>query len=166
MDLRSTVTNSRYTCNKNDLVQLALTNPSYLVRQTAVGSKDQDGLVLEGTALSVYNDITLYCIYPEKSFLMVQPFWKGFFRVSKMGIDDWLYLSTMKNASIYAEMVALRDKHWPRHAWFKLKVGKGKSVSMFMASVHISAMRYFVTQDIDSIDMTDSVFYTDTTKLL
>ena len=63
-------------------------------------------------------------------------------------------------------MVALRDKHWPREVWFKLKAGKGKSVSMYMASVHISATRYFVTHDIYSIDMMDSVFYTDTTKSL
>ena len=165
-DLRSTVTNPRYTSNKGDLVQLALTNPSYLVRQTVVGSKDQDGLVLEGTRLSVYNDITLYCIEPQKAFLMVQPFWQSLFAVSKMGIADWLYLSTMKNASVYAEMVALRDKHWPRETWFKLKAGKGTSVSMFMGSGHVSATRYFVTYDIYSIDITDSVFYTDTTKSL
>ena len=166
-DLRSTVTNPRYTSNKSDLVQLALTNPSYLVRQTTVGSKDQDGLVLEGGRLSVYNDITLYCINPQKVFLMLQPFWLGFFTVSNMGIADWLYLSTMKNASVYAEMVALRDKHWPRETWFKLKAGKGNSNSMWNTSApHISATKYFVTYDIYSIDITDSVFYTDTTKSL
>ena len=163
-DLRSTVTNPRYTSNKGDLKQLAFTNPSYLVRQTAVGSKDQDDLVLEGTRLSAYNDITLYCINPQKAFLMAQPFWQGFFTVSKMGIADWLYLSTMKNASVYAEMVALRDKHWPRETWFKLKAGKGKSVSMFMGSGHVSVTRYFVTYDIYSINTQDSVIFTDTAR--
>ena len=161
-DLRSTTTNRRFQSTNSDLVQLAWTNPSYLIRDAVIKGYDQNGLILEDPdVLTAYNSITLYIINSQHAFLMSQPFWRGFFRSSKMIKADWDNLAT-KNASVYAEMI--RYKQSIPNMWHKLQVGKGKSVSMWNKSVYISATRYFVKYEVLSVNTQDTIFFTKTAR--
>ena len=95
--LESTKTNDRYDSNKSELEQLADTNPSYLLRRTkSTGGTNNpltDGFVLsdDGKDVTVYNDVTLYSIYPQYSAITAQPFWGRMFTVVKIVPKDLTY---------------------------------------------------------------------------
>ena len=95
--LQSTETNGHYVTDKSDLGQLADTNPSYLLRRLSVTTGDplKDGLMIsdDGKTFYTFNDITLFCIYPQYSAIMSQSFWWAIFTYAQMTTTDWGELS-------------------------------------------------------------------------
>ena len=130
--LGSTETNAPFSNSKSDVEQLADTNPSYLLRNVAdvTGISDMDGLILNANKLSltVYNDVTLFCIYQQKSYVLAQPFLKDLFTVTPMTSTEWGALA-QKDKTVYNDMKAFRDKY-RSVPWFKFFVAKGQTLKM------------------------------------
>ena len=95
--LQSTETNGHYVTDKSDLEQLADTNPYYLLRRLSVTTGDplKDGLMIsdDGKTFHIFNNITLFCIYPQYSAIMSQSFWWVIFTYTQMTTTNWGELS-------------------------------------------------------------------------
>ena len=117
-ELRSTETNAFYKDNgKTYLQKLVTNNPSYVFKSATdmtTNTSNSDGIVLsvDGKSIVVYNDASLFCIYPQKAFIMGQKIWRDSFIETPMTLGEWGWLS-QKYKTVYGEMKALRDKFWP-----------------------------------------------------
>ena len=161
--LGSTETNAPFNNSKSDVEQLANTNLSYLLRNVAdvTGVGDVDGLVLNADKLSlaVYNDVTLFCIYQQKSYILAQPYLQDLFTVTPMTFAEWGWLA-QKDKTVYDDMKAFRDKYWPAEKWFKLFVAMGRTLTWTPQTISLSVAKYTVSHDIYEVDLTNSAFYT------
>ena len=165
--LGSTETNALFNTSKSDVEQLADTNPSYLLRNEAdVSSISDNGLILHKSklALTAYNNVTLFCIYHQKSYVLAQPFLKDLFTVTPMTSTEWGALA-QKDKTVYDDMKAFRDKY-RSVPWFKLFVANGKTIKWTSAQpISLSVTRYTISYDIYEIDLTNSAFFTGGTKV-
>ena len=180
--LESTKTNDRYDdSNKSDLEQLADTNPSYLLRRTkSTGGTNNpltDGFVLsdDGKDVTVYNDVTLYSIYPQYSAITTQPFWGRMFTLAKMTTAIWLTLSKKTDKAekvLYEEMIALK-KLWPEEQWWQLRAVKNSTPAVIPPIVtprvddtYLSITKYFVTRQALDLYFAGSAFTVDPNVVL
>ena len=161
--LASTETNAFYKDNgKTDLQQLVTNNPSYLLKSTSdmtTNTTNSDGLILsvDGKSIVAYNDTSLFCIYPQKAFIMGQKLWRDFFVETPITLGEWGWLS-QKDQTVYDEIKALKDKFWPEQKWFKLSVMRASSLKV-SSDASLSVIKYNVTYNTYSIEMPNSVFY-------
>ena len=129
--LGSAQTNGKYTDygavptkNGSDLKKLAHTSPSYFISHHN-GTPPAKGIVLTYNAatktesLTVVNETWLYLIAPQKELFFTNYAITNLHRrVWEMDANDWAVAKAKgNNATIYNEMVALRDTY-PHYKWY------------------------------------------------